>query len=37
LYAALFALYLVLIVIGFRRWLRDWREQRTDAAALRHG
>ena len=24
-YAALFVLYLVLIVIGFRRWLLDWR------------
>jgi nicotinamide mononucleotide transporter len=28
LYAALFALYLVLIVIGYRRWLGDYRAQR---------
>jgi nicotinamide mononucleotide transporter len=27
LYAALFVVYLVMIVIGFRRWLRDWRQQ----------
>jgi nicotinamide mononucleotide transporter len=27
LYAALFVFYLLLIVIGFRRWLQDWREQ----------
>lgn len=26
-YAALFALYLVLVVIGWYRWRRDWREQ----------
>jgi nicotinamide mononucleotide transporter len=31
LYAALFVVYLVLIVIGFYRWHRDWRAQ---AAAL---
>jgi nicotinamide mononucleotide transporter len=27
LYAALFAVYLVLVVIGFVRWRRDWRAQ----------
>jgi hypothetical protein len=27
LYAALFVVYLVLIVIGFYRWHRDWRAQ----------
>jgi nicotinamide mononucleotide transporter len=27
LYAALFVLYLVLVVIGFYRWHRDWRAQ----------
>ena len=27
LYAALFVFYLLLIVIGFRRWLLDWRVQ----------
>jgi nicotinamide mononucleotide transporter len=26
-YAGLFALYLVLVVIGFARWQRDWRAQ----------
>jgi nicotinamide mononucleotide transporter len=26
LYAALFAVYLVLIIVGFRAWLADWRE-----------
>jgi nicotinamide mononucleotide transporter len=29
LYAWLFALYLVLVVIGFSRWRRDWRAQRA--------
>jgi nicotinamide mononucleotide transporter len=28
-YAGLFALYLVLVVIGFARWQRDWRAQRA--------
>jgi nicotinamide mononucleotide transporter len=32
LYAALFALYLVLIVVGFYRWQRDWRSQLAPAA-----
>ena len=32
LYAALFALYLVLVVIGWYRWRRDWLVQRTVAA-----
>ena len=32
LYAALFALYLVLVVIGWYRWQRDWRAQREAAA-----
>jgi len=32
LYAALFVLYLVLVVIGFFRWLRDWRGQAAQAA-----
>jgi nicotinamide mononucleotide transporter len=27
LYAALFVFYLLLVVIGFQRWLQDWREQ----------
>lgn len=36
LYALLFVLYLVLIVIGYRRWLRDFRAQRTQPAELRH-
>jgi len=27
LYAALFVVYLVLVVVGFYRWHRDWREQ----------
>lgn len=31
-YAWLFALYLVLVVIGFARWQRDWRAQRAVAA-----
>jgi nicotinamide mononucleotide transporter len=29
LYAGLFVVYLVLIVIGFRQWLSDWRRQRA--------
>jgi len=33
LYAALFVLYLVLVVLGFVRWQRDWREQAAQAAA----
>jgi nicotinamide mononucleotide transporter len=32
LYALLFALYLVLIVIGWYRWQRDWRAQREALA-----
>lgn len=32
LYAALFAVYLVLVVIGFVRWHRDWRAQPAPAA-----
>ncbi len=32
LYAALFALYLVLIVIGFVRWQREWRAQLAPTA-----
>lgn len=32
LYAALFVFYLVLIVIGYRRWLRDYRDQVPAAA-----
>ncbi len=31
-YTGLFALYLVLVVIGFIRWRRDWRAQRGAAA-----
>jgi nicotinamide mononucleotide transporter len=31
LYAALFVLYLVLVVIGFFRWHRDWRAQAVPA------
>ena len=31
LYVALFALYLVLVVIGFVRWRRDWRAQAVRA------
>jgi hypothetical protein len=31
LYAALFVLYLVLVVIGFYRWRRDWRAQPAPA------
>lgn len=33
LYAGLFALYLVLVVIGFWRWHRDWRLQLTPVAS----
>lgn len=33
LYAALFVLYLVLVVFGYCRWLRDWRAQAAPAAA----
>jgi nicotinamide mononucleotide transporter len=38
-YALLFVLYLVLVVIGFRRWLFDWRATTPGAAAAapRHG
>jgi nicotinamide mononucleotide transporter len=32
LYAGLFALYLVLVVIGWYRWHRDWRAQTAPAA-----
>ena len=35
LYAALFVFYLVLIVIGFRQWLADWREGRPVPAETR--
>jgi nicotinamide mononucleotide transporter len=34
LYAALFLLYLVLIVIGYRRWHRDFRAQQVHPAEL---
>jgi nicotinamide mononucleotide transporter len=37
LYAALFVLYLVLVVIGFRRWLLDWRAQRPADVAAQPG
>ena len=37
LYAALFVFYLLLVVVGFRRWLIDWRAQQTAAEALQHG
>jgi nicotinamide mononucleotide transporter len=33
LYAALFVLYLVLVVLGYFRWLRDWRAQAAPAPA----
>jgi nicotinamide mononucleotide transporter len=33
LYAGLFAIYLVLVVVGFQRWHRDWRTQSALAAA----
>jgi nicotinamide mononucleotide transporter len=38
LYAALFVLYLVLIVIGYRRWRADWRaaQSREGGAEPRH-
>lgn len=32
-YAALYAFYLVLIVIGFRAWLKDWRGSRVQTHA----
>jgi nicotinamide mononucleotide transporter len=32
LYAALFVVYLVLVVVGFYRWRRDWRAQAALAA-----
>jgi nicotinamide mononucleotide transporter len=32
LYAALFVVYLVLVVVGFYRWHRDWRAQPVLAA-----
>jgi len=32
LYAALFVFYLVLIVIGFRQWLKDWQAQLSTGA-----
>lgn len=34
LYAALFGVYLVLVVIGFRRWLADLSEQARSGAAV---
>ena len=33
LYAALFAAYLVLVVVGFVRWQRDWRGQAAPAVS----
>jgi len=33
LYAGLFVIYLVLVVVGFLRWHRDWRAQAAYAAA----
>jgi nicotinamide mononucleotide transporter len=33
LYAALIAVYLVLVVVGFMRWQRDWREQSAPAVS----
>jgi nicotinamide mononucleotide transporter len=33
LYALLYVFYLVLVVIGYRRWLKDWRNDATPAAA----
>ncbi|HEX6994608.1 MAG TPA: nicotinamide riboside transporter PnuC [Gammaproteobacteria bacterium] len=33
LFAALFAFYLVLIVIGYRAWARQWRSARVEGAA----
>ena len=35
LYAALFVFYLVLIVIGFRQWLADWRKEQQVPAGTR--
>lgn len=35
LYAALFVFYLVLIVIGFRQWLADWRKPEPVPAGAR--
>ena len=35
LYAALFVFYLVLIVIGFRQWLADWRKEQADPVGTR--
>ena len=37
LYAALFVFYLVLIVIGFRQWLADWRNEQAVGSAARDG
>ena len=37
LYAALFVFYLVLIVIGFRQWLADWRKEQAVGSAARDG
>jgi nicotinamide mononucleotide transporter len=34
LYAALFVAYLVLIVIGYRRWAADWRAQQSGAGSV---
>ena len=36
LYAALFVFYLVLIVIGFRQWLADWRKSEPVPAGVRN-
>lgn len=36
LYAALFVFYLVLIVIGFRQWLADWRKPEPVPTEVRH-
>jgi nicotinamide mononucleotide transporter len=33
LYALLYVFYLVLVVIGYRRWLEDWRKDAMPAAA----
>ena len=37
LYAALFVFYLVLIVIGFRQWLADWRKPEPVPSEARNG
>lgn len=37
LYAALFVFYLVLIIVGFRRWLVDWRSQAAAETVAQHG